>query len=315
MRSRNWLVLTVAVFVCLFVFTAPTALAASSKKVAIEETIEAPDILKNATVNLYCRLKSGKKTFSSSGSGVLISDRGVILTNAHVAQYFLLPAEKGKITGWCSVRTGSPAKETYTASVLYLPSVWVEDNAAELKKKVPKGSGKNDFALLYITGVKKGALSEKFPALPLGFESTEQSAVTILGYPTEKLSFDKVRSKLGLVAASSTITNIQSFDRNGLADVIALASSAAGSNGVSGGPVVDEQGDVIGIVSTKSVAKDSRALRAITLSYINRAIVSQTHLPLNALLSGDLKARVEITKTQLSGELLKIISNGLLKKK
>src|SRR5688500_2914917 len=88
-----------------------TALAAHKEKAAKAAALKAPDPIKDATVNLYCRLKAGKRTVSSSGSGIMIDERGIILTNAHVAQYFLLAGEKGRVTGWCSVRTGSPAKE------------------------------------------------------------------------------------------------------------------------------------------------------------------------------------------------------------
>src|SRR5690349_10285815 len=114
-RLSRMIVLYMASFSSVFFLMSPTAYAAHATK---RETaaLEVANPITDATVNLYCRLKAGKQLLSASGSGVFISDRGVILTNAHVAQYFLLAGEKGRVTGWCSVRTGSRAKEAYTAS-------------------------------------------------------------------------------------------------------------------------------------------------------------------------------------------------------
>lgn len=294
-----------------------TARAASSQK-DTAPNLETQNPVEGATVNLYCRLRSGRKIFSSSGSGVFISDRGVILTNAHVAQYFLLAEKEGRVTGRCSVRTGSPAKERYVASAIYFPSVWAEQNAAELSKSKPKGTGENDFALLYITATKKkGVLPVKFPALTIDLSNstTDQEAVTIAGYPSEKLDFDGVRNKLAMVTASSTITNTRSLGGNQSMDVLTLAPSAAGGAGVSGGPIIDGAGEVIGIVTSKSTAKDDRTLRAITLPYIDRTIQSQANISLSALLVGDFKAQANSVYAIPSPEIIKIIAKGLLGKK
>ncbi len=318
-RSYSRSVTTVLIFaiflISLFTLTTDTTFAAYARR---DTTSVTPvDPIKDATVNLYCRLKAGKKTFSSSGTGVFISDRGVILTNAHVAQYFLLPEKKGRVTGRCTVRMGSPAKEQYTASVLYFPPTWAKENESELRKSAPKGTGKNDFALLYVTDAKKGTLPERFPVLPIDTtgNTAPHEAVTVTGYPTEGLDFDEIRKELALLTASSTVINTYGFQRN-RPDVLTLAPSAAGSSGVSGGPVVDtHDGNVLGIVTSKSAAKDDRTLRAITLSYIDRVVQSETGLPLQALFAGDLQMRADHAEKNLSPDVIKIIRNSLLKKR
>ena len=304
----------VLILVCSFAFAGNSALAAHSQK---ETGTATADPVKDATVNLYCRIKAGKKILGTTGSGVFISDRGIILTNAHVAQFFLLDEEKGRVTARCSVRAGSPAKERYTASVLYFPPDWVRQNASELGKNKPKGTGKDDFALLSVTGSKKGMRPERFPVLPIDLAANlqEEAPVTIAGYPAEKLDFDGVRTKLAIVTASSTVTNIQNFGQSTSADILTIAPSDAGSSGISGGPIINNAGEVIGIVTSKGAKDNDRTLRAITLSYIDRTIRTQTILPLRDFLSGDSDALAKQTSASRSPDILKTIVSALLKKK
>lgn len=269
-------------------------------------------VLHYATVNLYCQFKMGNKTMSSSGSGVFVSERGIILTNAHVAKYFLLQGKEGKTTGTCSVRTGSPAKATYSASVLYISSQWLASSSTKTT-----GAGEHDFALLYVTGAEKGTLPTSFPKLPLKlFERPlEGDHVTIAGYPTEKLSFKDVRNKLSIVSASSTITSLRTFGPTNTVDVLNIASSEAGSAGVSGGPVVNAKREVIALATALSSGKKDRTLRAITLPYIDRTIQAETALPLNLILWGNLQARASTTAASISPDTLKTLRTSLFKKK
>lgn len=299
---------------CLVVLPADSAYAKTQEA---EQTIEVSDTVKAATVNLYCRLKAGRKTYGVTGSGVFVSERGVILTNAHVAQYFLLPAEEGRVTGTCAVRGGSPARAHYTASMLYFPSTWVADNASELKKRQPKGTGENDFALLYVTGARKGALPNAFPALLP--DSVEGAAlgdlVTVAGYPSEGLDFKGVQSKLHMVAAESSVTDTNDFGRSNATDLITIAPSAAGQQGISGGPVIDAENEVIGIAAIKSAAKNNSTLRAITLSYIDRVLRTQTDRSLASLLTGDFKDQADETADALPDDTVTIITKSILQKK
>src|SRR5262249_40009122 len=59
---------------------------------------------RSALVNILCMPQSGALQ-PISGSGVFIDPRGVILTNAHVAQYVLL-SESAQINLNCMIRTG-----------------------------------------------------------------------------------------------------------------------------------------------------------------------------------------------------------------
>lgn len=295
--------LRILVLLLLLVIAAP-ADAASKKSL--------PDPLKDASVNLYCRLKAGKALYGVSGSGVFISPRGVILTNAHVAQYFLLAGEEGRVTGWCSVRTGSPAKETYTAEVLYLSPSWLSANLAKIAEDAPSGSSEGDFALLYVTGAKKGALPAAFPALSIDTASvlSEGAPVSLSGYPAGSLDFSGMRNKLALVAASSTVENMQGFKVGARRDVFTLASSSAASYGISGAPIVDSGHAVRGIITSKSGNK----LRGITATYIHSYLVQNAGVSLSTLLQEEFASRKALTDLLIPDESVAALAKGLRSK-
>lgn len=313
MQSLRTLLLAV-VATSVFLGSAESVDAASRKKA--ETAMTAPDPVRDATVNIYCRVKSGNKTLSSTGSGVFVGDRGIILTNAHVAQYLLLAESGKKISGGCTVRTGSPAKDAYTASLLYLPSAWIEENTAQLSKKVPTGTGIYDFALISVTGAKKGTLPTSFPDIPVDVVRTvsEDEDVTVAGYPADKLDFDEVKRKLLQITASSTVTNVQTFE-TGTADLITLAPSAAGGSGSSGGPIVSTTGKVVGITVAKSSSKENPSLRAITLPYIDRTLTTMTGYSLSSLLLNDFAVSSSTSNALTSPELMKTIEKGVFKKR
>ncbi|MDE2021487.1 MAG: hypothetical protein KGI71_00985, partial [Patescibacteria group bacterium] len=102
--------------------------------------------LRGALVNIICYVPAGSGLHSISGSGVFIDPKGIILTNAHIAQYFLL-ADRGVS---CVVRSGSPAVSRYTAALAYISPSWIHTNASVLTQASPSGTGEYDFALLAI---------------------------------------------------------------------------------------------------------------------------------------------------------------------
>ncbi len=303
-----------AALLAVFAFSLSGQPALAAKKKEPKTVIADP--VKDATVNLYCRLRVGKTIYATSGSGVFISESGIIMTNAHVAQDFLLAGADKRIDGWCSVRTGSPAEETYTAKVLYLPSVWIKDNAEQLAKGKPRGTGEHDFALLYVTGAeKKKALPAKFPALPLDLTSAgDDETVSVLGYPTGKLTFSQVRNKLPVVTASTTVTAVRSFNGQ-TPDVLTLAPSKAGGYGSSGGPVVDSSGKIVGLITSKGSGEDDTSLRAISIQYIDQSIRAQTGLSLSTLLATKPALLAPALSGTLTPDILKIITGAFVNKK
>lgn len=247
---------------------------------------------RNALVNILCMPRGGGSLSPISGSGVTIDPRGVILTNAHVAQYVLL-SEDQSIDLECQVRTGAPAMAMWTAQVLYIPPAWVNAHASEINTQHPTGTGEHDYALLRITGAVPGQTAPTtFPSLP--FDARD--AIGFLGdnvlgasYPAEFLGGMAAENDLYPVSSVSPINQLLTFGTTTV-DVIAIGGVIEAQSGSSGGPILNAWGRLIGLITTTSDAPTTagRDLRAITLSYINRDIQLQSGMDLTAYLSGDL---------------------------
>ncbi len=252
-----------------------------------------------ALVNIYCEYETETKRHARTGTGFFISERGVIITNAHVAQFLLLDDIPGGGNSECVVRMGNPAVARYTAELLYISPAWILEHAALIDATEPSGTGERDYALLYVkSSVGTEPAPARFPSLQFTEALLERSAtdseVTVLGFPAEELTAEVARNGLVPKSADTTIAELFTFDSN-LADVFSIRGSAVGERGSSGGPVLNEAGQVIGMVSTKGAASDGvGSLRAITFSHINRTIQAETSFQLRELMTGDLAYRAQI---------------------
>ncbi|RJR14346.1 hypothetical protein C4585_00350 [Candidatus Parcubacteria bacterium] len=251
-----------------------------------------------ALVNILC--SSAGSIRPISGSGVIIDPRGIILTNAHVAQYVLL-AQSGKVDLSCSVRTGSPARPAWKAGVLYIPQVWVNAHVNDLNaSQTVTGSGEHDYALLYISesidGTPLSGSEANFSYLPT--DSREAIAflgdeVIVAGYPAEFLGV-AAENSLYQLASITKIKQLLTFG-SGSVDLISLGSVIEAQSGSSGGAITNPWGYLVGVITTTSagVTVDKRDLRALTLSYINRDMKVQSGSTLDEFLDSNLLQKAE----------------------
>ena len=263
--------------------------------------------VRSVLVNILCSSNGAIRPIS--GSGVIIDSRGVILTNAHVAQYMLLAASPS-INLSCTIRTGSPARPAWKADVLYIPEVWVADHAHEINAgQAVIGTGEHDYALLYIGSSADGAASpESLPYLPIdareaiGFPGDE---VLVAGYPAEFLGGIAAENNLHAASSGTTIKRLLTFG-SGTVDLLSLGGVIEAQSGSSGGAVVNPWGKLIGLITTTSSGATTaeRDLHALSLSYIERDFAAQTGQSLEAFLSGSvLEKTISFNTTQTPGLL------------
>lgn len=278
------------------------------------------NMTRDALVNIFCLTKGPHATITPiSGSGTIIDPRGVILTNSHIAQYFLLKDYPTEGFVNCLIRTGSPAKASFKASLLYLSPPWVEENAKAIVTENPVGTGEHDFALLLIDESLTGSpLPSTFSYLEFDTSegiATKDDDILIGAYPAGFLGGKTIQESLYASTALTTIREIFTFDLDdGYLDVIALGGSVVAQQGSSGGAVVNAKGKIIGLISTSSDGETTadRDLRAISLEHIERSLLEHNKTTLDELLSGDLTAKATAFSETAAPTLLQIIISSFL---
>lgn len=260
---------------------------------------------RDSLVNILCTTKYSSPVKPISGSGVLIEGSGVILTNAHIGQYFLLKNYQTEDFIKCVIRMGSPAEPKYYAKLLYIPEKWIIENAKNLKIENPKGTGENDFAFLILT---KSTNNQK--SLPLEFpfiipDITEKNIkkdnnVLLAGYPAGFLGGILIQKDLYISSTITKIKEVFTFKEFTL-DVISMGGNIVAQSGVSGGAVVSDNNKLIALISTSSGGEttDERDLNAITLSHINRSLIENRGVTLQELISGNIQNKAtEFNETE-----------------
>jgi len=240
--------------------------------------------LRSALVNIICYAPAGGRLHSISGSGVIIDPKGIILTNAHIAQYFLL-TDRGVV---CKIRAGSPASDQYTGGLIYLPPQWIQDNASVLTTASPSGTGERDFALVGITkSLTATPLPASFPFVPLAMLALSKGAPVVIGsYGAQFLDYSQIQSALSPTLVYGSVKDIYTFTTNSI-DVFARGGSAAALEGSSGGGVVNGVGQLAGtlVTSTMQGTTDTRQLDAITAAYIRAEYKRETGESLDSLIT------------------------------
>lgn len=270
----------------------------------------------DAIVNLFCAFRTDDYIRTTTGTGFFIDRDGVIMTNAHVAQFLLLEEADMYTDTECVIRTGNPAAPMYTAELLYISPAWVQDNAAVINDAVPMGTGERDYALLYVNRTVSGEpLPATFPTLTVNTDlvsvSTKGSTVTAAGYPAADLLRDGPTAELTPKQADTTVSELYTFGSN-YADVLSIRGSDVGAEGASGGPVLNSEGDVIGMIVTRGddTIDGPGSLRAITLSHIERTLIEETGFSLRKNASGDLPYRAEIFASTMTPFLLTLLTSA-----
>jgi S1-C subfamily serine protease len=241
-------------------------------------------------VTLDCGTGPTKATppvFRETGTGWFIADDGWLMTNGHVVQpahepprWLVNQQAQRAVTAVClplvlkrmGLQPGErpDAEEAATrklldtvlpkAKVNLLPQVFVVTAQGRLTAEVKKYSAPasseggqmsgRDLALLKVPG-------ENFPVLSLADSRSVQTGdpVHIIGFPGVVLSHELLNQS-AMVAASVTSGAISGFkqDRNNNPLIQTDAPAAWGN---SGGPTVDDRGQVVGVLTFVSLAPGS----------------------------------------------------------
>lgn len=243
------------------------ALSLSSSAAQGEDAIPAKtlDVLKDATV--YIKTETAKGGKWGTGSGFLVKvngNTGHIITNDHVVN---TPSRLGRPTWTVVFRSGSNRERTVPAQVLC-------------------GNINRDLALLAVANV---------PDLPEPIDVSRQAElietlpVFISGFPLgERLTGGKV--KLSATISKGAISSVRRDDRDEI-DAIQIEGSLNPGN--SGGPVVDSQGRLVGVVTSGFVG--TQIGLAIPPSDVSNLFNGKLFEPFEVVTKGVGNAQVTVT--------------------
>lgn len=290
--------------------TPPPAPKPEPKKSAPLEPPKAPALsatvlnalVREATVNIFCTLRG--EIDAASGSGVIIDNRGIVLTNAHVAQYFLLDTRGGEEFVQCAIRTGSPAEKSFLGELLYIPSAWIEAHAANITKNGNKekegDTGEHDYAIVRIV-LPTGEASSSLPALSPAYEGkglAKAESVIVASYPAGFLGAQSIQKNLWQISSFTSIKELYRFatTSQGLVDIFSIPGTIGAQEGSSGGALARaEDGALLGVIVTRSRGDttDERDLFSLSIPYINADIATDLKKTLREFLASDILAYQE----------------------
>ncbi len=260
--------------------------------------------VKDVVVNLMCLEKTSRYTRMTSGSGVIISQSGLVLTNAHVAYPLLQTSQFDDDTYSCTIRRGGLSNFGYNVEIVYYPIDWLTANKDIMKESAPVGTGENDYAILLITtpvGLAPAVTS--FPTASLAVSNSDLvpgGEVTVAGYPSANTGVFAVDTSPGLKIEQTTLEDFYTFSTYDL-DILQTGVNSVARRGSSGGGVFKEN-RLFGIVVTTNDDGSGAYLNALTLPYIKKDFAGDTGILFDTFVTSSLdllKMRFEVSYMQL----------------
>ena len=221
-----------------------------------------------AVVQIFCTTPD--KLYSASG--VIVSQSGLVLTNAHVADIVRTVGEAS-----CTARRGNPAEEFSGVRLVYTP---------DTGPTIPDTTvSQRDFAFLKLD-TPRGAFGSVSVSVLL---VEEGSSLYTLGYPSEFLQSIAAFNNSNLVFSILRVDSYADLDGD-LATIEGYVSKGglALQQGSSGTALFNKEGSVLGIIfaTTKAATTADREGIALSMPYIDRVMRTETGRGLQEFILG-----------------------------
>lgn len=245
---------------------------ATIKPVASNDNSSERKKIDDSVVNIRCENKTSNTLKVITGSGVIISSSGLILTAAHVAAPLYGQQNINKYN--CYARINDPAAGNYPLKVVFIDPDWVSKYYSVFDKTHPE-TGENDIAILQMN---VSSISNIRPAEITGVSPNVGDSIIIKAYPSDVYGKLGVFTVLPRKSESNAIGSLLNFsgEINSPYDLLETKPSSLGQSGASGGGIFNNQGQLIGIISN-SVSSEillKNKIRALTINHIEERIKS-----------------------------------------
>lgn len=249
-----------------------------------------------------------KTELDGFGSGAIINSDGYIVTNAHVLIYShqlsdhdivseafsVLVDDVAMENNWTHKSTDAYLKKYISYEILqkgvdvYLPTVDDPISAVVKSYQQPTDHGK-DVALLKIDG-------SNYPTIPLGNSDSiqDQDNIWVIGYPAAADS--RLLSMHSYVIPTMNKGQISAISKTTLTGSPVLQINAASTHGNSGGPIINNKGQLIGLLTFRGNTVNDQEVQGFHFA-----------VPVNTLKKVVSKADVKDT----NGQTDKLFKEGL----
>ena len=233
-----------------------------------------------SVVNIRCENKVNSSMKVITGSGVLISSSGLILTAAHVAAPVYAQQNGDKYN--CYARIKNPASGNYPVTVFFIDPSWVNKYYSEFDKPHSE-SGESDIAILQIDNSKLKLSNTDISNLNNATKaslspniSNLNDSISIKAYPSDIYGKLGVFTSLPRKSEANSMGGLLNFSGgiDSPFDLIETKPSSLGQSGASGGGLFNTQGQLIGIISNM-VSSDillKNKIRALSIKYIDSEV-------------------------------------------
>lgn len=215
-----------------------------------------------SVVGVHSTFESNGKTGMGTGTGIILSSEGYIITNAHVVQTSVTErtddsfSANGGYGGYNSFRdygdifdyffgssTPSYSTKTVTKNADKVTIILSGDDETEYEAEIVGADSNSDIAVLKIDPAGLNLSPAEFGNSD---ELTMGDKAVAIGYP---LGMGLSTSE-GIVSGLNRTLNVE-LSGGGYAEMTLIQTDAAINPGNSGGPLINECGQVIGITSSK----------------------------------------------------------------
>lgn len=211
-----------------------------------------------AVIQIYCQ--TVQEIFSASG--IILNERGLVLTNAHVAEIVRKAGENN-----CQARHGNPADPFAKIKIVFAADVNPKISGTEVPQR--------DIAFLKIQEA-----IESFTVADISTINAERGETLLtLGYPSEFLQGINTTLNSNLVFSALRVEGFADIDEDRTtADGYVFRGGLALQQGSSGTALFKRSGKVVGVMfaTTKEKTTDERQGVALSFPYIDKIMRLET---------------------------------------